>query len=96
MMLSGITQVMGGDMMSIFSAVYGAAVAGIATYQSIAAAMAASGVGAVQAVLMTSSLVAAMASLGAVMTGQNELSRRVGGINMGLQAIGQSISSWGI
>lgn len=96
MLISGISQVIGTDMMSMFSAVYGVAVAGITTYQSIAAAMAASGVGAVQAGLMTSSLIAALVSLGAVMTGQTELSRRIGGINAGLQAIGQSISSWGI
>ena len=96
MMVSGITQVIGGDMGAIFSSFYGMAVAGITTYQSIAAAMAASGVGAVQAALMTSSLIAAMVSLGAVMTGQTELSRSVSGINMGLQGIGQSLSAWGL
>lgn len=96
MMVSGITQVIGGDMGQMLSAVYGAAVAGITTYQSIAAAIAASGVGTFQAIIMTSSLIAAMVSLSGVMTGQTELSRRVAGINMGLQGIGQSISSWGL
>ena len=96
MLVQGITQVIGGDLGQMFGAIYGVAVAGISTYQAIAAAMAASGVGTVQAILMMSSLIAAGASLGAIMTGQTELSRRVGGINMTLQALGQSISSWGI
>ena len=96
MMLQGITQVIGGDIGQMISAVYGVAVAGITTYQSIAAAMAASGVGAFQAALMTTSLITAIVSLGGVMTGQTELSRRVGGIHTSLQAMGQFINSWGI
>ena len=96
MMVQGITQIIGGDMGQMIGAIYGVAVAGITTYQAIAAAMAASGVGTVQAVMMSSSLVAALVSLGGVMTGQTEISRRVGGINLSLQTLGQSISSWGI
>ena len=96
LLVQGLTQVIGGDMGQMIGAIYGVAVAGISTYQAIAAAMAASGVGTLQAVLMTSSLITAMVSLGGIMAGQTELSKRVGGINMSLNVLGQSISSWGL
>ena len=96
MVLSGMTQAMGGSMSQAFSAIYGIAMASIGTYQAIAAAMAASGVGTVQAILMTSSLITAIIQLGAVALGQEDFSRQIGGLNMALQGIGQSISAWGI
>ena len=45
MMVQGISQIIGGDMGQMIGAIYGVAVAGISTYQAIAAAMAASGLG---------------------------------------------------
>lgn len=95
MMISGITQVVGGSMGQAFAAIYGVAVSAISTYQSIAAAMAASGVGAFQAALMTVSLISAITSLAGVMTGQTELSRRVSGINMSLQGLSGLIGARG-
>lgn len=96
MVMSGVTQAMGGSMSQAFSAIYGIAMASIGTYQSIAAAMAASGVGTVQAIMMSASLITAVIQLGAVSAGQEDFSRQVGGLNMALQGIGQSIGSWGV
>lgn len=93
MMVSGITQVMGGDMGQIIASIYGVAVSAISTYQSIAAAMAASGVGTIQAILMTSSLITALVSLSGIMTGQIELSKRVSGLNMSLHGISGMIGA---
>lgn len=91
MMVSGFAQVLGGDMGQIFSSIYGVAVAGITTYQSIAAAMAASGVGTAQAILMTMSLISASVSLAGVVSGQMELAQQVSGLNMAIQGIGSMI-----
>ena len=91
MVISGMTQAIGGSMSQAFSAIYGIALAGIGTYQAIAAAMAASGVGAVQAILMTASLITALIQLGAVAVGQEELAQQVGGLNQMVQGIGGMI-----
>ena len=88
MVISGMSQAMGGGMSQAFSAIYGIAMAGIGTYQAIAAAMAASGVGTLQAVMMTSSLITAIAQLGAVTMGQEDLAQQLGGLNMSIQGIG--------
>ena len=93
-MVSGLAQVVGGDLGQIFSSVYGIAVSAIGTYQAIAAAMAASGVGTFQAILMTSSLITAGISLIGIMTGQKELSQRVSGLNMALHGIGGLFTSY--
>ena len=94
MMVSGISQVIGGGMGQIFSTLYGVAVAGITTYQSIAAAMAASGpAGWIQATLMTSSLIAALISLGSLAAGQTELASQVSGLNMVIQGFGGLLDS---
>lgn len=88
MMISGIAGAIGGSMGQVFSAMYGAAVSAIGTYQAIAAAMAASGpAGWIQAGLMTMSLITAISSLVGVMTGQEELSKRLSGLNMALHGI---------
>ena len=87
MMVSGLSQVLGGDMAKIFSSIYGVAVSAIGTYKAIATAMAASGVGAFQAAIMFSSLVTATIQMGSIMMGQTELSRRVHGINTALHGI---------
>ena len=96
MMVSGIAQVMGGTLGQIFQSIYGVAVAAIGTYQAIAAAMAASGVGAFQAALMINSLLAAIVSLVGVSTGQEELSRRMSGLNMAIHGISGMISSFSL
>ena len=88
MMVSGLSQVMGKGMGQIFSTLYGVAVAGITTYQSIAAAMAAVPGAQLQAALMTISLITALVSLAGVASGQTELASRVAGLNMTIQGIG--------
>ena len=87
MMVSGFAQVLGGSMGQIFSSIYGIAVAGIMTYQSIAAAMAAVPGGQVQAALMTMSLISAIVSLAGVITGQTELASQVSGLNIAIHGI---------
>lgn len=98
MVVSGLSQAMGGGMSQAFSAMYGIAMAGIQTTMSIAAALAASGpAGWVQASMMMTSLITAIVQLGAVLTGQDDLSRAVGGLNMSIQGIGgmlNMIPSW--
>ena len=89
--VSGFTQVIGGDLSQVFSSLYGIAVSAIGVYKAIAAAIAASGVGAVQAALMFSSLITALFRLDAIMTGQSELAQRVGGINTILHSISSFI-----
>lgn len=96
MMVSGLSQAIGGSLGQIFSAMYSVAVSTIMTYKAIAAAIAASGVGAVQAGLMFASLVTALVQMGALMAGQNEIARRVSGLNMALHGIGGMISSFSI
>ena len=93
MVVSGITQAMGGSMFAAFSAIYGVAIAGIATYQSIAAAMAAVPGGQLQAFLMTASLITALVSLGGILTGQEEFARQISGLNMAIQGIGGLLDS---
>ena len=97
MVISGMTQAMGGSMSQAFSAMYGIAMAGIMTYQSIAAALLPSPIpGArLMAGLMLASLGTAMAQLGAVSLGQAELASQVGGLNMILQGIGGMINKYG-
>ena len=96
MMISGMATVLGGDMGRFFSAIYGMGVATIGTYKAVAAAIAASGVGAVQASIMFASLISATVQLGAVMLGQNELSQRMHGLTMGLHGIQGMISSYSL
>ena len=94
MVVSGISQAMGGTMAQAFSAIYGVAVAGITTYQSIAAAMAAVPGGQLQAVLMTASLITAIVSLVGVLTGQEEFARQISGLNMAIQGIGSLLGEF--
>jgi len=97
MIISGITQAIGGSMAQTFTAMYGVMVSGVQTASAIAAALAASGpAGWVQASLMTMSLASALVSLGAVVSGQTQLSRQFSGLNMAVQGIGGMISSWSL
>jgi len=94
MVISGITQAMGGSMSQAFSAIYGIAMAGIQTGLAISAALAASGpAGWIQAGMMTASLITAMVQLGAVTVGQEELASQLGGLNMMVQGIGSLLNS---
>ena len=95
MVISGITQAMGGSMSQAFSAAYGIAMASIGTYQAIAAAMAATGpAGWLQATLMTSSLIAAIVQLGAVAVGQEDFATQIAGLNMTIQGIGSLLGEF--
>ena len=93
MMVSGIAQVTGGSMEAIFSSMFSIAISAIGTYQSIAAAMAAVPGGQIQAAMMTISLATSVASLIAGMAGQEEMARRISGLNMALQGIGGMINN---
>lgn len=94
MMMSGLAQVMGGGGMGqIFSTLYGLAVAGITTYQSIAAAMALVPGAQLQAALMTMSLITSLVSLAGVASGQTELASQVSGLNTTLHGIGGLLNS---
>ncbi len=89
MIISGITQAMGGTMSQAFSAIYSIGMAGIQTASAIATALAASGpAGWIQAAMMAASLVAALVQLGAVAAGQEDFARQIGGLNMSIQGIG--------
>ena len=91
-MMSGVTQAMGGSMEQVFTAMYGVAVSMISTYQAIAAAMAASGTGTLQAVIMTTSLITAVSTLVASMTGQAEFATGVSGVTTALYGLESFIS----
>ena len=96
MVISGITQAMGGTMSQAFSTIYGLALASIGTYQSIAAAMAATGpAGWIQAGLMVASLATALVQLGVVAAGQEDFAAQIGGLNMVVQGIGGMINKYG-
>jgi len=93
MMITGVSQAIGGDLPQVFSSIFSMAISSIATYKAIAAAMAASGVGAAQASLMFASLITAIASLMAGMAEESELARRVTGLNTSLMGISNLIGS---
>ena len=97
MVLTGMTQAMGGSMSQAFSAIYGIAMAGIQTYQSIAAALLPSPIpGArLMAGLMFASLATALVQLGLVAVGQEDFAQQIGGLNMMVQGIGGMISKLG-
>jgi len=90
-MFTGLSQLAGGSVNKIFSSMFQVAIATIGTYKAIATAMAASGVGTVQAILMFSSLVTAISGLVTAATGQRELERRLSGMNQALHGISSLI-----
>ena len=92
-MVSGLAQIVGGDIGQIFSAMFGVAVSAIGTYQAISAAMLASGVGTAQAILMTSSLITALVNIGAMATGQTDLAQRISGLNTTLHGFGSLLDN---
>lgn len=93
MMVTGVSQAIGGNMSQIFSSMFSVALSSIGTYKAIAAALMVSPIpGArIEAALMFSSLTAALFNLGAAMTGQEELSRRISGLNTAIHGIGSII-----
>ena len=91
MMISGMSQLMGGSMGQIFSSLYGIAVSTIEVFSAIAAAQFFVPGMQMQSLLMVASLASAIVSLAGVMTGQTELSRRVSGLTMSLQGYSQLI-----
>lgn len=95
MIMSGISQAIGGSMAQTFTAMYGIMVSGVQTAAAIAEALASSGpAGWTQAALMGMSLAAALVSLAGVATGQTKLATQFGGFNMAVQGIGGMISSY--
>ena len=93
MMISGLSQALGGGLSQVFSSMFSVAISAIATYKAIAAAMAASGVGAIQAVVMFSSLITAITTLATAMEGETEFSKRLTGLNTTLHGISSIIGS---
>ena len=93
LLISGISRVLGQGMSQVFSSIYMTAISAIGTYKAIAAAMAASGVGTAQAIIMGISLTTATASLVSIMAGQRDLSVKIRGINMTLHGISSMIGS---
>jgi len=88
MMVSGISQIIGGDMGRVFSAMYGMGVAMIGTFKSLAAAVAVSSpVGWIQAALMFTSLMSATIQLASISSGQTQLSQQMHGLTMSLHGI---------
>jgi len=87
-MVSGLTQALGGKMEAIFGSVFAVAIQSIMTYKAVAAAMALVPGAQLQAGLMFASLTTAIVSLVGAATGQEELSRRVAGLNMTIQSFG--------
>ena len=94
MVISGMTQAMGGSMAQAFSAMFGIAMAGIGVYQAFQAVELAKGpAGWITAALMSVGLIAAMVQLGAVSVGQEEFASQIGGLNMAIQGIGGMLDS---
>jgi len=95
MMVSGVTQMIGGSMSQAFAAIFQIGISAIGTYQAIAAAMAATGpAGWVQAGIMTTSLLTALVNLYSLSEGQTELSRRISGLNMSLHSISSMVGMY--
>jgi len=92
MIVSGLVRVMGSGMSRIFQGIWSIAVSAIATYKSIAAAMAATPGGQAQALLMFTSLIMASINVGALITGQTDLARQARGLNFTLHGISSMIS----
>jgi len=94
MVISGITQAMGGSMSQAFTAIYGTLTAGIQTYIAFTAVELAKGpAGWLTAALMSASLTSAIISLAGVLTGQEEFASQILGLNMAIQGIGGLLDS---
>lgn len=92
MMITGVSQAVGGTLSQVFASMFEIAISAIGTYQAIAAAMAATGpAGWIQAGIMTTSLLVAGINLATLAEGQSELSRRISGLNMSLHGISSMI-----
>lgn len=96
MIMSGVGRIMGGTMGKMFSGLYSLAISSIMTYKAIAAAVAATPGGQVQAAIMFASLSIAAANLGATIGKQKEFSRGLSGLNTSLHGISGMIDSFSI
>lgn len=96
MMISGVMQTIGGSMSQAFTAMYSIATSAISLYSMIGTAAAATPGGQVQAALIGASMITALIQLGAVQTGQADLARSVGGLNMALHGLGSMIISFSL
>lgn len=95
MMITGVSQAIGGTLSQVFSSMFSIALSAIGTYQSIATAMAATGpAGWIQAGIMATSLIVAGINLATLAEGQTELSRRITGLNMSLHSISSMIGMY--
>jgi len=95
MMVSGVTQMIGGSMSQVFASMFQIGISAIGTYQAIAAAIAATGpTGWLQAGIMTTSLLTALINLYSLSEGQTELSRRISGLNMSLHSISSMVGMY--
>jgi len=86
MVISGITQLMGGSMSQAFTAMYGIAMSSIQLYMALTPAVGA--INPVQATMMMISLMSSVIQLGTIAEGQEEFSRALGGVTSMMQGIG--------
>lgn len=93
MMISGFSDVIGGNMMNIFSTVYGVGVASITMLTAIAEAQFFIPGMQLQSTMMVVSLLSALASLGGVITGQMALSNQLNGLNVTLSGFSGLLDS---
>ena len=88
MMVSGLTQVIGGPFGAIFGSMFGIAISAIGVWEGIATAMKASGVGLAQGIIMSASLITSLMSLLTGLAGQTELAGQISGLTLTLQGFG--------
>ena len=93
-MMTGFAQIMGGSMGSIFSALYGVGYATINMMTAIAEAQFFIPGMQLQSIMMIMTLMSAFASLGAIVSGQTDLSQRIGGLTSALTGFGGMIDSF--
>ena len=94
MMVSGVSQMIGGSMGQIFSSLYGVLVSEIQILTAIATAQFFVPGMRMQSVLMLASLLTAISGLANLLTGQQKLAKMVGGLNMSLQGFSQLLGSF--
>ena len=102
MMISGMTQVMGGSMSQAFTAMYGVITSGIQTYGAIATAAEALGMGTLnawmvaQAAVAIVSLITAGVGLAGIMVNMDKFTKTLNGITMILQGWGGMVDSFSL
>lgn len=94
MMVSGVTQMIGGSMGQLFSSLYAVAVSSIQIFSAIAAAQFFVPGMQMQSILMMASLMTAITGLAGFLSGQQILAGQVSGLNMSLQGLSQLIGGF--